>query len=72
MHMDGNDNGTTFTDECGKTVTAHGDVCTKTAEKKFGTASAYFDGVDDYLSLADSDDWNFSSGDFTIGFLDEG
>ena len=45
MHMDGSDNGTTFTDECGKTVTAHGDVCTKTAEKKFGTASAYFDGT---------------------------
>src|SRR5690606_37647124 len=66
MHMDGSDNGTTFTDECGKTVTAHGDVCTKTAEKKFGTASAYFDGNGDYLSVPASEDFNFGAGDFTI------
>ncbi|MGI6125167.1 MAG: LamG domain-containing protein, partial [Acetivibrionales bacterium] len=65
MHMDGSDNGTTFTDECGKTVTAHGDVCTKTAEKKFGTASGYFDGTDDYLQLQ-HDDFIFASGDITI------
>jgi len=67
LHMDGSDNGTTFTDECGKTVTRSGAV-TKTGVKKFGTASGYFDGTGDYLSLADSDDWCFGSGDFTIDF----
>ena len=30
--------------------------------------SAYFDGSGDYLTLADSDDWNFGSGDFTMEF----
>ena len=30
--------------------------------------SAAFDGTGDYLSLADSEDWNFGSGDFTIDF----
>lgn len=67
LHMDGADNGTTFTDECGKTVTRYGAV-TKTGVKKFGTASAYFDGTDDFLSLADSEDYNFGSGAFTIDF----
>jgi len=43
LHMDGSDNGTIFTDECGKTVTRYGAV-TKTGVKKFGTASGYFDG----------------------------
>jgi len=33
---------------------------------KFGTGSALCDGTGDYLSLVDSDDWNFGSGDFTI------
>ena len=38
----------------------------KTRYKKFGTAAAFFDGVDDYLYIADSDDWYFSDSDFTI------
>lgn len=48
IHMDGADNGTTFTDVTGKTVTRL-DTVTKTGEKKYGTASAYFDGTGDYL-----------------------
>lgn len=28
----------------------------------------YFDGTNSYLTLADSDDWNFGTGDFTIDF----
>ncbi len=66
LHMDGTDTGTTFTDVKGKTVTANGGAQTKTATKKFGTASAYFDGTGDFLSVADSDDWAFAGGDFTI------
>jgi len=39
-----------------------------TAQSKFGGASGLFDGTGDYLSLADSDDWSFGAGDFTIDF----
>lgn len=69
MHMDGADNGTTFTDVKGKTVTANGNAVTKTATKKFGTASAYFDGTGDYLTVPDDVAWDFvNSGDFTLEF----
>src|SRR3990167_2708347 len=65
---DGVDSTTTFTDEIGKTVTANGNAQIDTAQKKFGTASGLFDGTGDYLTLADSADWNFGAGDFTIDF----
>ena len=39
-----------------------------TAQSKFGGASGLFDGTGDYLSSADSADWAFGSGDFTIDF----
>jgi hypothetical protein len=68
LHMDGVNNGVVFTDEKGHTVTPSGNTCTKTAIKKFGTASAYFDGTGDYLSITDSDDFYFASGDWTIDF----
>jgi hypothetical protein len=66
MHMDGADTGTTFTDVTGKTVTPVGNVQTATAIKKFGTASALFDGTGDYLSVPTSTDFDFGSGDFTV------
>ena len=66
LPMDGADNGTTFTDVKGKIVTANGNAKTVTATKKFGTASAYFDGAGGYLTVADSDDFAFGSGDFTV------
>ena len=66
LHCDGVDASTTFTDEIGKTVTANGNAQIDTAQSKFGGASGLFDGIGDYLSLADSDDWNFGSGNFTI------
>src|SRR3990167_4719362 len=68
LHCDGVDAATTFTDEIGKDVTANGNAQIDTAQKKFGTASGLFDGTGDYLSLADSDDWNFGAGDFTFDF----
>jgi len=55
MHMDGANDGTTFTDEKGHTVTFAGNVVTKTGNKKFGTASVFFDGTGDYLSVPNSD-----------------
>jgi len=67
LHMDGSDDGTVFTDDSFSehTITRVNAV-TKTAIKKFGTASGYFDGSGDYLSIPDSGDWNFGTGDFTI------
>ncbi|MFA5379480.1 MAG: LamG-like jellyroll fold domain-containing protein [Dehalococcoidia bacterium] len=65
LHCNGSDEGTTFTDECGKTVTANGDANTEQAEKKFGNASAQLSGTG-YLTLASSDDFKFGTADFTI------
>jgi|GEM_PF-687126 len=70
LHMNGTHGSTTFTDT-GATVhsvTANGDAKLTTADKKFGSASGEFDGTGDYLSLSDSDDWDFDSGEFTIDF----
>jgi hypothetical protein len=44
----------------------YGQVAVSTAQKEFGTASAYFDGSGSYLTLADSADWSFGTGAFTI------
>mgnify|MGYP001578078452 CR=1 FL=1 len=68
LHCDGTDAATTFTDEIGKIVTAVGNAQIDTAQKKFGTASGLFDGTGDYLTVPDSDDWNFGTGDFTVDF----
>ena len=69
LRMDGVNDGTSFVDSSpsGKTVTRSG-ALTKTAVKKFGTASGYFDGTNDFLSLVDSDDWFWGTGDFTVEF----
>jgi len=68
LHMDGANAGTTFTDssDAPHTVTAVGGAQTLTAQRRFGTASGYFDGTGDYLTLDVSADWNFGTADFTI------
>lgn len=67
LHCDGADASTTFTDSAtGKTVTAVGNAQIDTAQKKFGTASALFDGTGDCLSVPDSSGWNLGTGNFTI------
>lgn len=69
-HFDGTDGSTTFTDEKSHTITANGNAQIDTAQSKFGGASGLFDGTGDYLQIADSEDWNFGSGSFTIeGFV---
>ena len=70
LHGDGNDASTTFTDSSttGYTVTAYGNAQIDTAQKKFGTGSALFDGTGDYLSVPDNADWFMSAGKFTIDF----
>ena len=73
LHLDGTDNSTTDADfidssASSHTVTQEGDAKLENTEKQFGETSAYFDGTGDYLSVPDSDDWEFGSGDFTIDF----
>ena len=65
-HFGGVDNGTTFIDETGKAITPYGGAVTKTSIKKLGSASAYFDGVNDYLSLLNNTAWDFGAGDYTV------
>lgn len=68
MHFDGADNSTTFTDSSSyaRTISTFGNAKLVTAQKAFGTASGYFDGSGDYLTVPSSVDWNFGTGDFTV------
>ena len=70
LHCDGANDGTTFTDSTfsPKTVTVVGNTHTDTAVKKFGTASAEFDGTTDKLSVASTADFNPFGVDFTVDF----
>lgn len=68
LHMDGSDGSTTFTDSAGgHSPSNNGNVQIDTAYKKWGTASALFDGTGDYVSVADHADWDvLTQTDFTI------
>jgi YD repeat-containing protein len=71
LHMNGTDGSTTFTDNATggtHTWTAYGNAQIDTAQSKFGGASVLFDGNGDYIGSADSADWTFGTGDFTIDF----
>ena len=68
LKMNGANGSTTFLDssQFGHTVTANGNAAISTAQSKFGGSSAYFDGTGDYLTVPDSSQFEFGSGDFTI------
>ena len=74
MHCDGTNLGTYFLDYSGlvqrtpHTFSLGGNVCTKTAVYKFGTASAAFDGTGDYIQSAATVDWYQGSLPFTVSF----
>lgn len=68
MQMEGANNGVIFPEETGKAVTPNGAVKTVTAQKVFGVTSAVFGADGDYLTLSDSNDFNFGLQDFTIDF----
>lgn len=42
-------------------ITGYGNAQHSTAQSKFGSSSALFDGTDDYLSIPDSDNWNLTT-----------
>lgn len=68
LSCDGSNGSSTFTDSSvsAASVTASGAVLS-TSRYVFGSASGYFDGSNDYLSVPASTNWNFS-GDFCIDF----
>lgn len=65
LKMNGADGSTTFTDEKSHSVSRLGNAQIDTAESKFGGASGLFDGTGDYLTVADSADFDMA-GDFTV------
>lgn len=69
LHMNGADSGVVFPDSCfrPKTIFVSGAAQTKTGQKKFGSASAYFNGSTAYLG-AESSDLDMGTGDFTVDF----
>jgi hypothetical protein len=47
-------------------ITSSGDAKLSTSQYKFGGASAYFDGVNDYLLIPDNNAFELGSSDFTL------
>ncbi|MDP1956268.1 MAG: LamG-like jellyroll fold domain-containing protein [Polaromonas sp.] len=68
LHGDGANGSTTFTDSStiAKTLTRFGSTSISTADAKFGGSSAYFDGVNSYLSIPPSTDLTFATADYTV------
>ena len=68
LHMDGLNGDTAFTDSSStpKAFAAYGNAQISTAQSKFGGEAGLFDGNGDYLEAADSADWDFGTGDFTL------
>lgn len=65
VHFDGDNNGTTFTDVKGHTITRVGNPVLTNTTSKFGTTSLYCPTGTDYAQVAASSDFVFP-GDFTI------
>lgn len=70
LHCDGPDKSIAFTDDgaTGHAVTAYGNAQVDTAQYKFASGSALFDGAGDYLSAPDHANWNYGATAFTIEF----
>jgi YD repeat-containing protein len=68
VHADGVNGSTTFADSSSfaHPIAANGSAQVSTAQSAFGGASVRFNGSTDYLSTADSPDFDLGAGDFTI------
>ncbi|TCP06558.1 LamG domain-containing protein [Caldimonas thermodepolymerans] len=68
MHFDGTDGSTSFVDSSSRarTVTPNGNAKISGSDPKFGAGCGLFDGAGDYLTCANSADFNFGSGNFTV------
>ncbi len=70
-HFNGTNGETTYSsdDVNARVATFTGSAKLSTAQKVFGTSSLLLaSATSDYLTFPDSSDWNFGTGDFTIGF----
>lgn len=66
LKFNGVDGAQAYTAETGQTVTFAGTAQLDTAQSKFGGSSLLLDGNSDYVTVPDSNDWYFGTGDFTI------
>ncbi len=68
LHLNGANGATTSTDSSlsNNTMTFNGGAHIDTQTAKFGSSSLFFDGSDDYVTMPDSEGWNFGSGDWTV------
>jgi hypothetical protein len=66
LHGDGTGNSFVDSSASEQTITAVGNVTQSTAQSQFGGKSILFDGTGDYLSIADNEDLDLGTGDFTI------
>lgn len=68
LHMQGANNGTTFTDSGPNslTCTAFGNAKTITSDFKWGNSCGNFDGSGDYLTIAASSVMDFGTGNYTV------
>lgn len=66
LHMSGVNGSTSFIDETGKVVTRVGTPEISDVVGIIDGVSGYFDGSGDYLTLADSNDFKFGTGDLTF------
>lgn len=66
IHFDGIQGATSGTAQTGQTLTFASGAMIDTAYKKFGTGSLQLDGIDDFVSVPDNDNWNFGTGSFTV------
>lgn len=72
-HFDGANGATSSNDEnCnglgGKTSTFVGNAQLSTAKAVFGPTGLLLDGTGDYVTLPDSNDWDFGTGDWAVDF----
>ncbi|MFH0831657.1 MAG: LamG domain-containing protein [archaeon] len=67
-HFDGADGATAYSDPVAGAYTFAGTAQLDTAQSKFGGTSLLLDGNSDYVTLPDSDDWNFGTGSWTVDF----
>jgi len=66
LHFDGANGSTVFNDDIGSTWTANGSAALSTAQQNFGPSSGYFDGASGYISTPAANDFNLTSGDWTV------
>jgi len=64
----GADAATSGTADTGQTITFAGTAQLDDAQSKIGATSLLLDGNSDYVTVPDSADWTFGTGDFTIDF----